>query len=73
MKAFNKLQITLTVIYFGCLVIIFLYLTPYYRYYNTISFGNFFIIERPIAYTKFFIEVGVLSVIYYLTLNIFKK
>ncbi len=70
---FNKSQKIITILYCLFLVLIFLTLTPYQKYTYDIHFGNFFVIDRPIIYTKFFIECGALTIIYYLSLIIFKS
>ncbi len=73
---FNKFQKIITVLYFVGLIIILSFLTPYisvgYKY-NRFKFGNFFTINSPIIYTKFFIEIGILTIIYFLSIIILKS
>ena len=81
---FNKNQKVLTLIYFlGLFVIFFLY-TPYYLKvtgsngwenvsHTEITFGNFFSITEQINYSKFFIEIVGLTIVYYLSTIILKS
>lgn len=77
---FNKNQKILTLVYFISLIGILFFLTPYinynrYGYGAHIRFGNFFSMTDLdyITYTKFFIEIGIVTVIYYLSLIILKN
>lgn len=72
---FNKSQKIITAIYIFCLVLILLFLTPY-TYWNNgtySAFGNFFIVIQPVLISKLLIEFVILTVIYYLSLIIFKN
>ncbi len=72
---FNKQQKIASVIYLVLLISIVLFLTPYsYSYYSESirGFGNLFTMEKGIVYTKLFIEIGILTVTYYLSLIILK-
>ncbi len=73
---FNKSQKIISIAYICCLISILFFLTPYtynHDYGLQTNFGNFFDIERPILYSKLLIEMGVLSVIFFLVPVIFKS
>lgn len=72
---FNKPQKVATVIYIVLLVSIIFFLTPYdtrFRGYGEKGFGNLFT-EDSVEYTKLFIEIGLLTITYYLSLIILKN
>lgn len=76
----NKNQKIATVTYLLFIILIFLFLTPYivhpinnYAHADEqIFFGNFFFIHNPISYIKFFTEIGLISLVYLLSLVILK-
>ncbi len=75
---FNKFQKILTVLYFAGLIVILLFFTPYSHYDSffvktSFYFGNFFKGNDLIVYTKFFIEIGILTIIYFLSIIILKR
>jgi hypothetical protein len=77
----NKTQKILTVVYLILLICVLLFLTPYYYppTYNIHfveggkGYGNFFILQNGILYSKLFTEIGVLTIIYSLLLIISKN
>lgn len=72
---FNRSQKIITFLYVTGLLGIFFFITPFIALATrlpTIEFGNFFTINKPIEYTKFFIEVGTLTVFYILLIIIYK-
>jgi hypothetical protein len=84
---FNIPQKILTIAYCICLIVIVFFLTPYsfmvsiesphttqYSIYDhtEVRFGNFFSITNSIIYDKFFIEIGILSIVYLLALIVLK-
>lgn len=72
---FNKPQKVATVIYLVLLVSIVFFLTPYdtrFRDYGEKGFGNLFT-ESSIEYTKLFIEIGLLTITYFLSLILLKN
>lgn len=75
---FNTNQKILTIAYCILLIVILCFLTPYYYHiesdyiwYEKVGFANFFT-TNPIAYPKLFIEIGILSIVYFLILIILK-
>ncbi len=75
---FNKSQKILTVLYFISLLSILLFLTPYTMFNIRpgeigFGFGSFFRLVVPIVYTKLLIEIGILTIIYCLTLIMLKS
>lgn len=79
---FNKNQKIATIIYCLFIIVIPLFLTPYFfirysggfdNYHTEIRFGNFFSLTDSIAYPKFFIEIAIVTVIYSLSLILLKS
>jgi hypothetical protein len=77
---FNKSQKKATVVYVLLIIIILLALTPCYHQINGYTdtdderVANFFLVDtKRIIFKKLFFELGVLSLIYYLSLIIFKN
>lgn len=75
---FTKYQKIATIVFIVFLIAIFLFLTPFsywdgsHRIEN-FYYGNFFTTNDAIVYTKLFIEIGALTVIYFLSLIILKS
>lgn len=74
---FNKSQKIATIVYFLSLVSILLFFTPYSRKIwaqpMVKDFGNLFTINDIIDYQKNFIEIGVLTVAYVLSIIMLKS
>lgn len=74
---FNKSQKIATIVYFLSLVSILLFFTPYSRKIwaqpMVKDFGNLFTINDIIDYQKIFIEIGVLTVAYVLSIIMLKS
>ena len=77
---FNRIQKSITIVYLILLIILFVFFTPYYA--NEFiplgeklveDYGNFFTIDSGIFFYKFFIEIGLLSLLYLLLMIIFSK
>ena len=75
---FNRGQKLVTVIYFILIICILIFFTPYYypptyRSYGNGGYDNFFILQHGISYSKLFIELGLLTLAYCLTLFMLKN
>lgn len=74
--SFNKSQKTATIVYFLLLVSIIFFLTPYYNFNDggrRDDFGNLFTAYGIIYYQKLFIEIGLLTIGYCLSIIFLKN
>ncbi len=72
----NKVQKLISLLFIFALIAMLIFLTPFIKYSfgNKYTFyGNFFIENNLIAYPKLLIQMIVLTVIYILTIIIFKS